>query len=275
MSTTPATPATPAPVPHVGVLTMLHRQLPYWRTVYRRTWKGAVITSFVQPWFYLASMGVLLGGYVDASSPSIGGAPSYLAFVAPGLLAATAMQMGSDESMWPVMGRIKWDKSYLGMIASPLRPVDIVLAHLVYSMTRVALACGVFAGVLAVFGVFDSVGAAVAAWLVAVLVGLACGAPIYAYTAGAKSEQGFAVIFRLVVIPMFLFSGAFFPVSNLPAGLELVARITPLYHGVELARMATLAQWSPAAWGHVAYLVALSAVGIWWSVRRLTGRLVA
>jgi lipooligosaccharide transport system permease protein len=256
-------------------LEMLARQVPYWRTVYRRTWKGAVITSFVQPWLFLASMGVLLGGYIDAASPGTGGASSYLDFVAPGLLVATASQLASDECMWPVMGRIKWDKAYVGMIATPLRPVDIVLAHLVYCMTRVLLACGVFAVVLAAFGVFSSLPGALVALLVSMLVGLACCAPIYAWSAGAKSEQGFAVIFRLVLIPMFLFSGAFFPVSNLPAPLEVLARITPLFHGVELARMAALDAWTSAAWGHIAYLVVLSAVGVVWSVRRLTRRLVA
>ncbi len=268
-------PPTSSPVSSPGALEMLLRQVPYWVTVYRRTWKGAVITSFVQPWLYLASMGVLLGGYIDDASPNTGGAASYLDFVAPGLLAATAMQMASDESMWPVMGRIKWDRTYLGMIASPLRPGDIVLAHLVYSMTRVGLACGVFAIVLAVFGVFGSVPAAFLAWLAALLVGIACAAPIYAYSAGATSEQGFAVIFRLVVIPMFLFSGAFFPVSNLPVVLEWIARVTPLFHGVELARMAALGMWDATAWVHVGYLVALSALGAWFAVRRLTGRLVA
>ena len=254
---------------------MLARQVPYWLTVYRRTWKGAVITSFVQPWLYLASMGVLLGGYIDDASPGTGGAASYLDFVAPGLLAATAMQLAADESMWPVMGRIKWDKTYLGMIASPLRPVDIVLAHLVYSVTRIGLACGVFAAVLGVFGVFDALLGALLAWLAALLVGLACGAPVYAYSAGARSEQGFAVIFRLVVIPMFLFSGAFFPVSNLPVVLEWLARLTPLFHGVELARMAALGTWDGSAWVHVGYLIALAALGGWLAVRRLTARLVA
>ena len=264
-----------APAGSVTWVGMLARQVPYWLTVYRRTWKGAVITSFVQPWLYLASMGVLLGEYVDSASPGTGGAASYLDFVAPGLLAATAMQLASDESMWPVLSRIKWDKTYLGMIASPLRPVDIVLAHLVYSTTRVGLACGLFTVVLGAFGVFGSVAGAVLAWLVALLVGLACGAAIYAYSAGAKSEQGFAVIFRLVVIPMFLFSGAFFPVSNLPSVLEALARLTPLYHGVELARMAALDQWAATAWAHAAYLVVLSLLGGVWAVRRLTARLVA
>jgi len=257
------------------MLAMLLRQAPYWRTVYRRTWKGAVITSFLQPWLYLASMGVLLGGYIDAASPGTGGASSYLDFVAPGLLAATAMQLGTEESMWPVRSRIKWDKTYLGMIASPLRPVDIVAAHLVYSMTRVGLACGVFGLVLALYGVFTSPIGGVVAWLASVLVGLACATPVYAYSAGAKTEQGFAVIFRLVVIPMFLFSGAFFPVSNLPPALEVLAYLSPLYHGVELARMAALGTWTAWAWVHVAYLVVLAAVGLWWAVRRLTRRLVA
>lgn len=254
---------------------LVRRQGPYWATVYRRTWKGSVILSFVQPWLYLASMGVLLGSYVDASSPRIGGASSYLDFVAPGLLAATAMQISTDEAMWPVMSRLKWDRTYLGMIATPLRPVDIVLAHLGYGFSRVLLACGVFTAILGVVGVFASLSGAVLAWLAAALVGLAFAAPVYGYTAGAANEQGFAVIYRLGVVPMFLFSGAFFPITNLPAPLEWFARVTPLWHGVELCRTAALGTAADGVLLHLTYLVALSVAGLWWSVRRLDRRLVA
>ena len=257
-----------------GVPEMLRRQLDYWSMLYRRTWKGSMITSFVQPWLYVGAMGVLLGGYVDDGGAGLEGASSYLQFVAPGLLAATAMQVVSGEVMWPVMGAIKWDKTYHAMIASPLRVVDIVLGHVGYAMFRCTLAALVFAGVLAVFGLFVSV----AGWFVAVagalLTALAFATPVYAFSAGAKSDQGFVLIYRLGIMPMFLFSGAFFPVSNLSEPLQWVAKATPLWHGVELARMGALGVWDWSMLVHVGYLAAIAVVGGWWAVRRLERRLV-
>jgi lipooligosaccharide transport system permease protein len=258
----------------MAVLEMAGRQLDYWATVYRRTWKGSAVLSFVQPWLYIGAMGVLLGGYVDESGFGLGGASSYLSFVAPGLLAATAMQVAVGEVMWPVMGAIKWDKTYYSMIASPLRVVDIVVGHLSYATFRVMLTSAVFAGVLAVTGIIPSALGALGAFAAAVLVGLAFAAPIYGFSAGAKTEQGFSLIYRLGLMPMFLFSGAFFPISNLAEPLEWLARVTPLWHGVELARMSSLGTWDVSAIGHVAYLGALAAGGAWWSARRLERRLV-
>jgi lipooligosaccharide transport system permease protein len=253
---------------------MLGRQLDYWWTVYRRTWKGSAVSYFLQPWLYVLAMGVLLGDYVDDASSGVGGAPTYLDFVAPGLLAATALQVGAGEVMWPVMGAIKWDRTYYGMIATPLRVVDIVVGHLALTLFRVGSACVVFVAVLAVMGIFGSVLGALGALLGAMLTGLAIATPLYAYSAGARSEQGFATIYRLGVMPMFLFSGAFFPISNLSEPLEWLARVTPLWHGVELCRMSSLEMWDATAFVHVAYLGVLAAVGLWLSVRRLTRRLV-
>jgi lipooligosaccharide transport system permease protein len=123
--------------------------------------------------------------------------------------------------------------------------------------------------------VFTSVLGAAGAALVAVLVGLAIGLPVFAFAAGAPNESSFALIFRLAVIPQFLFSGAFFPVGNLSPVLEAIARVTPLYQGVDLARMLTLGtlQTGPAL-AHLAYLLVLVVVSHRLAVRRLTGRLV-
>ncbi|HET6560256.1 MAG TPA: ABC transporter permease [Marmoricola sp.] len=258
----------------MSVLEMTGRQLDYWATVYRRTWKGSAVLSFVQPWLYIGAMGVLLGGYVDDSGFELRGASSYLEFIAPGLLVATAMQVGVGEVMWPVMGAIKWDKTYYAMIASPLRVVDIVAGHLAYATFRVVLTSAVFAAVLAAVGIFTSVAGALGAFGAAVLVGVALAAPVYAFSAGAQTEQGFSLIYRLGMIPMFLFSGAFFPISHFAAPLEWLARLTPLWHGVELARMSALGLWNAMAIVHVVYLGLLLGVGAWWAVRRLERRLV-
>ena len=254
-----------------GLVTMLGRQVDKWWTTYRRTWKGSAVSSFLEPWLYIAAMGVLLGGYINGG---VGGASSYFEFVAPGLLAANAMMVGVQEAMWPVMGAIKWDKSYYAMLASPLRIKDIVFGHLGYVAFRLLLSAAIFTAVLSAVGIFHSVPGALAALGSAVLTGLAIVTPVYGFSCGAKSEQSFALIFRLGVMPMFLFSGAFFPISNLPPTLEWIARLTPLYHGVELCRASTLQNWSVTDLVHVAYLVALATVGVVWAVRRLTRRLV-
>jgi lipooligosaccharide transport system permease protein len=261
--------------PQPGRVAMVLRQTEYWRTVYRRTWRGSVISSFVSPMFYVAAMGLLLGGFIDAGGSDLEGAPTYLAYIAPGLLAAHVMQTAAGEVLWPVMGAIKWNKTYYGMIATPLTPADIVAAHLAYVLFRVATTAAVFMLVLGFFGVYATWSGALLAFGVQLLVGLAFGSVIYGYSAGLSSEAGFALIYRLVLIPLFLFSGAFFPISNLSAPLEWLARLTPLWHGVDLTRMLTLDHVDGGlALVHLAYLAAMSLLGWWWAVRRLTRRLI-
>lgn len=258
-----------------GRLRMIGRQLDYWIAVYRRTWRGSVFTSFAMPLFYVVSMGVLLGGFVDDSSADLQGASSYLAFIGPGLVAAHTMQVATGEVMWPVMGAIKWDKTYFGKIATPLSVPDIIAAHFGFVLFRVASTSAVFLAVLSLFGIFESFPGVLGAFFVQLLVGMAFAAPVYGYTAGLDNQAAFAVLYRVIVVPMFLFSGAFFPISNLPAAMEWLAVATPLWHGVDLTRMLTLGQVDEGLLAvHVLYLGVLVAVGWWWSVRRLTRRLM-
>ena len=251
------------------------RLLDYWVIVYRRTWKGSAITSFVTPLLYVLAMGVLLGGFIEGDPAQLEGASSYLAFVAPGLLAAQAMTTVFGEVTYPVMAMVKWHKTYFGMIATPLGVREVIVSQLGFVLFRVVLSCGVFVVVMAPFGVFASVPGAVGAFLVQVLVGLAFATPIFAFSAGLKDESAFALVFRLGMIPLFLFSGAFFPVSNLDRWMEVVAKATPLWHGVDLTRMLTLGDvdWSTAG-VHVLYLAVLAVLGWFWAVRRLTKRMV-
>ena len=251
------------------------RLVDYWSTVYRRTWKGSVISSFVTPLLYILAMGVLLGGFIKSDPDQLEGATSYLAFVAPGMLAAQAMTTVFGEVTAPVMGMIKWQRTFYGMIASPLDIPDVVLSHLGFVLFRVGLVCGVFTLVMAPFGVFESWWGTIAAFPVQLLIGLAFAAPIYAITATMRNESGFSLIFRLGMIPMFLFSGAFFPITNLNAWMEWLARLTPLWHGVDLTRMLVLGlvDW-PLALVHVVYLSAFAVVGYLLAVRQLRRRLI-
>jgi len=252
------------------------RQYDYWATVYRRTWRGTVVSSFLMPFLYLAGMGIGLGGFVDANSTSdrLGGL-SYLAFIAPGLLATMAMQTAIGESTWPVMAMIKWQKIYQAMLASPIRVRDALLAHFGFVAFRLATTCAVFVCVLAVFGVVATVAGGIGAVLVGVLVGLAYTTPTFAFAARLDSDSGFAVLYRLGVIPMFLFSGAFFPVSQMPDAVEWLAYLTPVWHGVELTRELTTDRlvWLPALL-HLSYLALWLGVGWWLALKSFTKRLV-
>ncbi|MBO1755292.1 ABC transporter permease [Allobranchiibius sp. CTAmp26] len=251
------------------------RLFDYWLTLYRRTWRGSVVTSFVNPLLYVVAMGVLLGGFVRVDPHRLEGAHSYLQFVVPGMLAAQSMQVAIGEVTYPVLGMLKWSKTYFSMVATPLRVVDLVVAHLGFVVLRLAMTSVVFTAVLAFFGIFHSVLGACAVVLVQLLLGLAFATPIYAYSAGLRNEMGFTLIFRLLMIPLTLFSGAFFPLSDLPGPLEAIARVSPLWQGVDLTRMFALgtSEIGPVVL-HLAYLVVLAAVGGWLAVRSLTRRLI-
>ncbi|HZI96865.1 MAG TPA: ABC transporter permease [Actinomycetales bacterium] len=227
------------------------RALEYWLMAYKRTWRGSVFSDLLSPVLFLAAMGFGLGTLVPGG---IGGVP-YVEFIAPGLLAASAMQSAVGESTFTVMGAVKWQRQYHAMLAAPLRVVDVLLGHLAYVALRVAIASSVFLLVAAALGAITTP-AAVLALPVAVLCGMAFAAPIFGFACRQENTIGFAVVFRFVVMPMFLFSGTFFPVSQLPAVLEQVAYVTPLWHAVELCRDLCLGTVSPlAAFGHVGYLM--------------------
>ncbi len=251
------------------------RQYDYWATAYARTWKGSVISSFLLPLLYLAAMGAGLGSLVDRNgrSAALGGV-SYLAFIAPALLVTTAMQTAVGEATYPVMGKIKWNFVFHAMVATPLRPVDIAAGQIAFIAFRVVTTCAVFLALIAAFGAIHSP-LGVLCLAVALLVGLAFGTPVFAIATRLESDAGFAMIYRFGVVPMFLFSGAFFPVSQLPDAIEWLAYLTPLWHGVVLSRDLSLGSVpiGPAL-GHVGYLLLWAGAGTWLSVRGLTRRLI-
>jgi lipooligosaccharide transport system permease protein len=247
----------------------------YWLTLYKRTWRGTVITSFLLPLLYLTAMGVGLGSFVDSRSASSAlGGVHYLAFIAPGLLASTAMQTAVGESTYPVMGGFKWDRSYYSMAASPLEPSDILLAHLALVAFRILTTSAVFLAVLAAFGALTTWWGGVAALGVSVVLGVAYAVPLFALSARMNDPSGFSLVFRVGVVPMFLFSGAFFPISQLPAAVAWLAYLTPIWHGVDLSRTLTLdtVRWLPAL-GHVAYLLVWVVAGWYLALRAFTRKL--
>jgi lipooligosaccharide transport system permease protein len=256
----------------MSTLALPLRVYEYWLMQYRRVWRGTVITSIVNPVFYLGALGVGLGSLVNKSGGASLGVP-YLDFVAPGMLASAAMQLASSEASWPVMGSFKWTRQYFAMIATPLGVRDVVLGHQAWMMVRLAGTSTVYLAVIAAFGGVDSFWG-ILALPACVLVGAAFTAPLAAYAATQDQDAAFVPINRFVILPMFLFSGTFFPVSRLPLPLEWLAYATPLWHGVDLCRELTLGHVHLVrALVHVAYLLALVVGGLIWAHRTYGRRL--
>jgi lipooligosaccharide transport system permease protein len=244
----------------------------YWLRSYRRVWKGSVVTTALNPVLYLAALGVGLGKLVNRNGSGLG--VPYLDYVAPGILASTAMLIAAFESAWPVMGAIRWTRQFHAMLATPLGIRDLLIGHQLYALGRVAAASGIYLVVIAAFGAIHS-WLALFAFPAAVLLGFAFTAPVAGLSAKLQQENGFNALFRFGVTPMFLFSGTFFPVSRLPQGIREIAWATPTWHGVDLLRGLTLG--SASLWpalGHAAYLLAWGVGGLLWARRTFTRRLV-
>jgi lipooligosaccharide transport system permease protein len=243
---------------------------------YRRTYRATIFTSFLSPILFLTAMGLGLGSYVSPSAnTSLGGVP-YLVFLAPGLLAATAMQAASFEATFQIMAGLVWNKIFHAMYATPITPRDIALGNLAWIATRLTLVSTIFVLVIVVFGAAQSP-LIVLAIPAAVLTGMAFAAPMAAFSATQSTPDRFATIFRFGITPLFLFSGTFFPITSLPSALQALAWLTPLFHGVALTRglsLGTIGTDPLAAVVHVLYLVTLTAVGGWLAIRNIRARLV-
>jgi lipooligosaccharide transport system permease protein len=271
----PALLATGATQPGWPFSSLSFRAFQCWLTVYRRIWRSSIWSSVLGPVCYLGALGFGLGTLVDKHGTASLGGVSYLAFVAPAILASGAMNTGMSEASYPVFGSLKWNRIYFGAQASPLRPADIFRGHLMFMAMRIAMNCAFVLLVMWAFGAVRS------AWVVlafpaAVLTGLAFAAPIAAWAVTVKVGNTFTYLFRFLIMPLMLFSGTFFPLSQLPAGLRALAYATPLWHGVALCRAFSLGTGirDPAGMlGHVAYLAVLAAVGIWAGGRTYRRRL--
>ncbi|MDP9465449.1 MAG: ABC transporter permease [Actinomycetota bacterium] len=214
----------------------------FWHaTVFRRFWVSNILASVIQPLLYLLGLGVGVGALVDrtARSSDVLGGSSYVAYISPGLMVTTAMAVASAESLWPIMGGFIWTRSYFGISATPLGPADIVGGHALWMAVRCMVASAAVAFVLVFFPEARAWGL-VAAVPVSALTGLAFAMPLMAYSTERKTDVGFAAMQRFLVIPLFLFGGAFYPISQLPRWTQLVVEVLPLWHGVELARSFTV-----------------------------------
>ncbi len=233
-----------------------------WLVRFRRTWRGASIYTLLGPLLYLGAMGAGVGSLVTRQDAASLGGVSYLAFIAPGMLAATAMQTASAEASWPVMGAMRWMRVYHAQVATPLGVADVFHGHLLGMLLRVTATSAAMLLAAVVLRVPQSALTPLAL-PAAVLTGAAFAAPIAAWSVRQEGDSMFSVLFRLGITPMFLFSGTFFPVETLPAALRAVAYATPLWHGADLCRDLVLGGARPlTSLVHVAYLGAWTVLGL-------------
>lgn len=251
-----------------GALRIVEREA----RVFRRLWRGSAFSTFLAPVLFLAAIGIGLGGLVDENRGAVSGL-SYLQFVAPGLLVAGAMQSAATDSLWPVMAGTKWLRTFHGMVATPIAPADVFTGYVLWTAIRTTLSATAFLFVATLLGGVPSLWGVLAV-PAAVLCASAFSAPLAAFSATQQSDLSFPIIMRLGVMPLFLFSGTFFPVSQLPGALQPLAALSPLWHGVELARSATSgsAELLPTL-SHIGVLVAVIAAGAWVGARTWRHRL--
>jgi lipooligosaccharide transport system permease protein len=226
----------------------------------RGYWSSALITSFGNPLVYLLALGIGLGSLVPAG---VGGV-DYLVFVAPALLAMAAVFVANEESTYPILVGFKYRPVFIAMHQTSLRGRDILLGQMVFVALRMVVTVGIYFGVIVAFGGVVSPQAPLAI-LVAVMTGLAVAAPISAYAATIKVDRGqLPMLFRLVFMPLFLFSGTFFPLDTLPTGLQVIGWISPLWHGAEWGRVLTYGLVEPwwLTLGHFLYLAVWIVVGL-------------
>lgn len=237
--------------------------------LYRTIWKSNVMASMVQPFLYLLGMGLGVGSLVDKGSgaPRLLDGLTYFQFLAPGLIATTAMMVTSSEAMWPVLGGFKWQSGFHAAAATPLSPADIVGGVFLWHATKAFISGGGVAVTLLLFPSTRSFGIPLAV-LFGMCTGLAFSSVITAWTATREHDFSFPNINRFVVTPLFLFGGAFYPIDQLPDWLQWVAKATPLWHGVELCRDAVNERLElGATLVHLGYL-SLFVLGGWLSARR-------
>ena len=243
---------------------------------YRRLYRASLFGSFGIPALFLTAMGFGLGGLVDRTPQAGLDGVTYLQFLAPGLLASSLMQTGSFEATFPILGGLQWNRIFHAMAATPLEGRDVAIGNIAWIATRLTLVGSIFGLVIVAFGAAHS-------WLivfavpVAVLTGLAFATPIMAFTATQRTPDRFATIFRFGVTPLFLFSGTFYPIEQLPPIIQPIAWLSPLWHGVAVTRALMLGTIGPDPWialVHVAILAAIALGGGLLAVRTIRARLM-
>ena len=222
--------------------------------VLRRTWQSNLMFNVVEPLLYLSAMGFGLGAFVQ----QIDGL-SYIQFIAPGMVALSAMYSATFECTYGTYIRLNLQKTFHAMLAAPVTVRDVVLGEIMYGTLKSVMFGTVVLGVVAALGQVQSA-QALAIPLLLIPSGVVFAAAAMWYTSVISDIDYLGYYITLVILPFFLFGGLYFPVSSLPAWVQTVNWLNPLYHTVEVSRALALGQASLALWPHVAVLVAMSVV---------------
>ncbi len=233
--------------------------------VYRHAWT-VLLSGFFEPLFYLFSITIGLGELVGDIELVSGDLVPYATYVAPALLASSAMN-GPVFEAFGIFFKLRYAKIYDGVLATPVSPRDVAIGEITWSQMRGAMYAAAFVLVMLVMGLLESPWG-ILAFPGAMLIGLAFGAIGMAATTFMRSWQDFDLI-TLVTMPMFLFSATFYPLSVYPEWLQTVARISPLYHAVDMLRAFTLGTFDWSLLVHIGVLLAMVVVGITISARRV------
>jgi lipooligosaccharide transport system permease protein len=241
--------------------------------VYRHLWM-VVFSGFFEPLFYLLGIGVGLGGMIGEAD----GVP-YAAFVAPGLLAASCMNGAISDGFFNVFFKLTRKKTYEGVLATPMGVPDVAFGEMLWALLRGTMYAIAF--LVAVLGLGPLTGTsmmsplqALATLPAAVLVSATFAAIALCMTSFARRIQSFDFVSGLIVLPMFLLSGTFFPVSQFPEPVRWLVALTPLYHGVELLRQLATGRVNSSIGAHIAYLVVVGVISFIVAAHRLEGRLI-
>lgn len=242
-----------------------------WRrnaSMYRRTWKWNLLPNFFEPVFYLFSIGIGVGAYINQMA-----GVSYMAFLAPGLVCVAAMNGASFEVTYNIFVRLTFEKTYDAMLTTPIEPDDVLCGEVLWAVTRAFIYGGCFFVVLALFGLTPLPSSL---WALAVipLTGLLFATIGMAFSLRISNIDLFSFYFTLFLTPLFLFSDVFFPLKErLSPGWLWVAEALPLLHPVRLARAAFNGQFSRLNTWDVAYILGVSFLLFLWARRSVRRRL--
>jgi lipooligosaccharide transport system permease protein len=266
---------TPSPTPYpavIGSFMRARRLVQRNMLVYRHGWI-VIVSGFFEPVFYLLGIGYGLGTIVGDVTLTDGRVVAYAAFVAPALLAQSTMNGAISETIFNVFFKLNFEKIYDAVLATPLGVGDIALGELMWAMIRATIYAVAFIGVMLLMGLLISPWA-VLALPATLFCSLAFCAAGLATTTYLRTVQDFDLPFGLVIMPMFLFSGTFFPISIYPEWLQAIVWLTPLFHAVELLRGLTTGIVEPIILVHVGYLAVFGGVAMVIARRRLAAKLV-
>ena len=234
--------------------------------VYRRSWL-IIVSGFFEPLFYLLSFGAGLGALVGGVSGPHGQPLTYAQYIAPALLASSAMNGAIADSTMNVLFKLKYAKLYDGMLATSLGVLDVALGEIGWALTRGGMYAAAFVVVMLAMGLILSPWALLLV-PAALLVGFGFAAVGMAVTTFLRSWQDIEVV-TLFILPMFLFSGTFYSLNAYPAWLRFVIQCLPLHHGVAIMRALAYGDVSAGLVVHLCYFAAMAAFGLWLTTRRL------